>query len=144
MLLPDDQTALLALRAIRGHVAHDGLALIPLFIPTASGWPPGSTREVVTADGATLRVTSLSEQRSDELRTQTTILRYEKHADGASEVADRSWVLHWHTRSGFEALVAQAGLAVREVRHAVGAEVASSGKCADDATEFTFVVAIGR
>lgn len=32
-LLPDDDTALRALRGIRSHLAEDGTALVPLFIP---------------------------------------------------------------------------------------------------------------
>lgn len=136
-LLPDDDTASRALRAIRSHLDDDGLALIPLFIPSASDWHPGRTREVVTADGATVRVTALSEDRDDDARTQTTVLRYEKHTDGVSAVVDRPWTLHWHTRAGFEALVAAAGLVTREVRD-------PAGRAADDdAAEFTFVVGVG-
>jgi SAM-dependent methyltransferase len=127
-LLPDDETALRALRAVRSHLDDDGLALIPLFVPSASGDLPGRTREAVTADGTVLRVTALREERDEDARTQVTVLRYERVADGVSTVVDRPWTLHWHTRAGFGALVTAAGLTTREVR------------AGDDETEFSYVV----
>ena len=132
-LLPDDETVLLALRAIGSHLLDGGLALIPLFIPSPSSWQPGRTREVVAEDGTTLRVTALSEDRDEDARTQVTLLRYEKITDGTSVAVDRPWTLHWHTRAGFDALVTAAGLTTREIRYPEGAEP-------DGATELTFVI----
>ncbi|MFI6814572.1 methyltransferase domain-containing protein [Nonomuraea sp. NPDC050328] len=115
-LLPDDATALAALRAIRAHLAPDGQALIPLFIPSPTPVADmGRVRTATAPDGAELRVSVVSEERDEAARTQVTVWRYERHLDGESTVEDRPWTVHWHTRAGFEALAAEAGLAVAAV-----------------------------
>lgn len=112
-LLPDDSTALAALRGIRDHLAVGGTALVPLFVPSPTPAEQiGRVRTATADDGAELRVSMLSEERSDSTRTQTAVLRYERYRDGESTVVDRPWVLHWYTRSGFEGLAAAAGLTV--------------------------------
>jgi len=135
-LLPDDGTALLALQAIRSHLADDGLALIPLFVPPPSGDRLGRAREAVSADGTVLRVTAVGEERDEDARTQVTVLRYERETGDERVVVDRPWTLHWYTPAGFGALVTAAGLVAREVRDPAG------GTVTDDATDFTFVVGV--
>ncbi|MFM9444487.1 class I SAM-dependent methyltransferase [Streptomyces acidiscabies] len=113
-LLPDDATALAALRGIERHLTEDGTALIPLFTPAPSE-EIGEVRTVTAPDGAELRVSAVSERRDERARTQTTVLRYERHHGEDSVVEDRPWVLHWYPRDHFERLAAQAGLKVTAV-----------------------------
>nr|WP_119611941.1 class I SAM-dependent methyltransferase [Streptomyces acidiscabies] len=113
-LLPDDATALAALRGIKKHLAEDGTALIPLFTPAPSE-EIGKVRTVTAPDGTELRVSIVSERRDERARTQTTVLRYERHHGEDSVVEDRPWVLHWYPRDHFEHLAAEAGLKVTEV-----------------------------
>ncbi|MEU7900194.1 class I SAM-dependent methyltransferase [Nonomuraea sp. NPDC049152] len=121
-LLPDDSTALAALRGIRDHLAVGGTALVPLFVPSPTPAEQiGRVRIAAADDGAELRVSVRSEERSDSERTQTTVLRYERHRDGESTIVDRPWVLHWYTRSGFEGLAAAAGLIAVSVLETPGA-----------------------
>ncbi|KUO14386.1 class I SAM-dependent methyltransferase [Streptomyces dysideae] len=115
-LLPDDATALAALRGIRAHLAGDGIALVPLFTPAPT--PSEQIRRVSTAaasDGAELRVSVVAEQRDETARRQTTLLRYERHHGSDSSVVERPWILHWYTRDQFEKLATTAGLAVTAV-----------------------------
>jgi SAM-dependent methyltransferase len=115
-LLPDDATALAALRGIRAHLAEDGTALVPLFTPTPT--PAEQIRRVRTAtapDGAEIRVSVVAEQRDETARTQTTLLRYERHHGSDSTVVERPWTMHWHTRDLFGKLATTAGLAVTAV-----------------------------
>lgn len=120
-LLPDDRAASAALRGIRAHLAEGGTALVPLFVPTPTPAEDiGRLRTAVADDGAELRVSVVSEERDDDARTQTTLLRYERHGDGESTVVDRPWVIHWYTRSGFERLAAEAGLAAVSVQDVPG------------------------
>ncbi|MBB5801916.1 SAM-dependent methyltransferase [Saccharothrix ecbatanensis] len=115
-LLPDDATALAALRGIRAHLAEDGTALVPLFTPTPT--PAEQIRRVRTAtapDGAEIRVSVVAEQRDETARTQTTLLRYERHHGSDSTVVERPWTMHWYTRDQFGKLATTAGLAVTAV-----------------------------
>lgn len=97
-LLPDDTTAVAALRGIRAHLAEGGTALVPLFVPTPTPEEDlGRLRTATAEDGADLRVSVLSDEWNEAERTQTTLLRYERHHNGRSTVVDRPWVLHWHT-----------------------------------------------
>lgn len=115
-LLPDDETVLAALVRMHAHLADDGAALIPLFIP-----PPtptevlGRFRETQGPNGALLRFAPMREERDEAARTQTTVLRYERTIDGRTEVLERPWVLHWHTQEGFRSLAEAAGLMVESV-----------------------------
>ena len=64
-LLPDDEVALASLVRIREHLADDGAAFIPLFIPPPT--PPevlGRFRETASDDGATLRFAPIRETRA--------------------------------------------------------------------------------
>lgn len=115
-LLPDDVVALAALRRIAEHLTDDGAAFIPLFIPRPTPTAAfGVFREATTDDGTRLRFAALRESRDEAARTQTTLLRYERHREADPEVLERPWLLHWHTRDGFRALAADAGLAVVSV-----------------------------
>ncbi|MGW6496091.1 class I SAM-dependent methyltransferase [Nonomuraea angiospora] len=121
-LLPDDSIALAALHRIRDHLAVGGTALVPLFVPSPTPAERiGRVRTATADDGAELRVSVVSEERSDSARTQTTVLRYERYRDGESTIVDRPWVLHWYTRSGFESLAAAAGLIAVSVLETSGA-----------------------
>ncbi|MEQ1788502.1 MAG: class I SAM-dependent methyltransferase, partial [Acidimicrobiales bacterium] len=127
-LIVDDDTAWRALARIRAHLEPDGEALIPLFVPRPL--PPaaiGVPREHVTDDGRTMRVTVLAEERDEEARLQTLVLRYEMEIGGERLVEDRPWVLHWHTQEGFRQLVGDAGLLVDDLQ-------------AHDDWQFTFCV----
>jgi SAM-dependent methyltransferase len=115
-LLPDDATALAALRGIRAHLTGDGTALVPLFAPAPTPAEQiGRVRTATASDGAELRVSVVAEQRDETARTQTTLLRYERHHGSDSSVVERPWVLHWYARDGFEELATTAGLAVTAV-----------------------------
>lgn len=116
-LLPDDATALAALRGVRSHLAEGGTALVPLFVPSPTPAEQfGRVRTATADDGAELRVSVVSEERDESARTQTTLLRYERHHGGGSTVVDRPWTIHWHSREGFESLAATAGLTAVSVR----------------------------
>jgi SAM-dependent methyltransferase len=111
ILLPNDELALRALSGIRAHLEPGGLAFVPLWIPPAT--PPediGRVRSAVAPDGAELRVSVVAEERDEQTRTRTTILRYERLQAENATVVERPWVLHWHTPEGFERLIAKAGL----------------------------------
>ncbi|MFE7232438.1 class I SAM-dependent methyltransferase [Streptomyces sp. NPDC057596] len=132
-LLPDDATALAALRGIRAHLADDGAALVPLFTPVPTPAEQiGRVRTAAAPGGAELRVSVVAEQRDETTRRQTTLLRYERHHGSDSSVVERPWVLHWYSRDEFEELVTTAGLAVTAVTD-------PRGKPAhDDATDLHF------
>ncbi|MDX3638315.1 class I SAM-dependent methyltransferase [Streptomyces sp. MB09-02B] len=115
-LLPDDATALAALRRIRAHLTDDGTALVPLFIPGPTPIEQmGHVRTATSPDGAELRVSVVAEQRDEQARTQTALLRYERHHGSESSVVERPWVLHWYPRDVFGRLATAAGLAVTAV-----------------------------
>lgn len=120
-LLPDDETAVQALRAIRKHLTSDGAAMIPLWIPERSG-DLGVSR---AADG--LRFTPISEIYDESARTRTTTMVYEKGA----ERLEREWILHWHTVSQFRALCDEAGLRIASL---VDDDGAPAGEAATDFT----------
>ncbi|MFE5212388.1 class I SAM-dependent methyltransferase [Streptomyces sp. NPDC056600] len=115
-LLPDDATALAALRGIRAHLLDDGTALVPLFIPepTPAG-QIGLARTATAPDGAELSVSVVSEHRDETARTQTALLRYERRLGSDHAVSERPWVLHWYPRDVFTELVTTAGLTVAGV-----------------------------
>ena len=115
-LLADDDTALCALRAVREHLTDAGAALIPLWIPDPT--PPdalGVTRSAHDGAGVELSYTPLSETYDTVLRTRVTSARYERVTADGTEVADREWVIHWHTPDSFRALCDAAGLDVVEL-----------------------------
>lgn len=132
-LLPDDAPALASLHGIRAHLAEDGAALVPLFVPPPT--PPeevGRVRTAIAPDGAELRVSVVDEQRDERARTQTTLLRYERRRGADQVVVERPWVLHWYSRAGFQALAEAAGLTVAAVTDARGAPAP------DGATDLAF------
>ncbi|MEV4398702.1 class I SAM-dependent methyltransferase [Nonomuraea sp. NPDC049607] len=123
-LLPDDATALAALRGIRAHLTDAGSALVPLFTPEPTPSDRiGHVRSAVGPGGADLRVSVVSERRDEAARTQTTLLRYERHHGPDVSVTERPWVLHWYPREVFEELAATAGLTVTAVTDPDGAPV---------------------
>jgi hypothetical protein len=135
-LLPDDKTAVRALRAIREHLTSDGRALIPLWIlgPT----PPsdlGVQRKAVDNQGATLVYIPLSETYDQSLRTRTTTVRYERHTpNGTVESANRDWIIHWQTQPSAQAFCHQAGLTITRIEDDHG------NPATPDADEFTLIV----
>lgn len=132
-LLPDDDTAEAALRRIRSHLVDGGTALIPLHVPSPTpAGQIGQVRTATAADGAELRFSLVSEERDETMRTQTSLLRYERRRDDECTVAERPWLLHWYTRSEFEKLAAAAGLITVSVTDADGNDVD------DDATYLSF------
>lgn len=112
-LLADDETALLALRAIGEHLSEGGRALIPLWVPDPT--PVGElgiTRATDDGQGIELRYTPLAETYDREGRTRATTSRYERVTAVGTEVADREWIIHWHTPQSFSDLCEDAGLRV--------------------------------
>lgn len=132
-LIVDDDTAWRALARIRAHLEPDGSALVPLLIPgpTPAG-VIGAARTHATEDGRAMRFTILSEERDEEARLQTALLRYELMVGDEHLVEERPWVLHWHTQEGFRQLAGDAGLLVG------GVLAADGGPAAPDASQFTF------
>lgn len=127
-LLPDDATALAALRGIRAHLTDDGTALVPLFVPSPT--PAGQIGLVRTAtapDGAELSVSVVSEHRDETARTQTALLRYERRLGSDHAVSERPWVLHWYPRDVFAELVTAAGLTVAGVTDPQGRPAPAGG-----------------
>lgn len=124
-LLPDDQRALRALTRIRDHLTADGTALVPLWIP-----PPtpaealGVARRAVTEGGGRVSFTALSEEYDEAHRRRTTHVRYVLHTPDGPEVADRDWIIHWHTQESFRELATAAGLRVVSVTDPHGSPVA--------------------
>lgn len=120
-LLVDDDTAWHALARIRAQLEPQGSALIPLFVPRPpSASAIGGARTHVTADGQTMRVTVVSEARDEDVRLQTTVLRYELESHGHLVSEERPWVVHWHTQEGFRQLAGDAGFLVADVVAADG------------------------
>ena len=109
-LLADDNVALRALRGIRAHLTDDGTALVPLFVPGPTPASQVGVFREVESDGAVLRCAVIDEELDLAARTRRTTLRYERSVDGALEVAERVWLLHWYTPARFEALAVEAGL----------------------------------
>ena len=110
-LLVDDEAARHALLALREHLAFDGAALIPLWVPEPT--PVGElgvTRATDDGPDIELRYTPLSETYNKALRTRVTTSRYERVTAGGTELADREWIIHWHTPQTFSALCEDAGL----------------------------------
>ncbi|MDO0933693.1 class I SAM-dependent methyltransferase [Streptomyces sp. DG2A-72] len=127
-LLPDDATALAALRGIRAHLAEGGTALVPLFTPASTPTEQiGRVRTAATPDGAELRVSVVAEQRDETARTQTTLLRYERHHGSDSTIEERPWIMHWYTRDQFEKLATTVGLAVTAVTDSDGKPASADG-----------------
>lgn len=136
-LLPNDDTTLQALQRIREHLVPDGQALIPIFTPPRL--PPsgiGVTKEQTQGD-TLARVTTVEYQRTEEARTLTTILRYEKHTPGESQSTERPWVLHWHSQQEFRALATRAGLLT------VAVELADGSRAPEEATDVSFRLSCG-
>ena len=140
-LLPDDETALRALKGVRRHLADDGSALVPLFIPAPTNPEDiGKISEVTAHDGAILRCSVVSTDRDEENRLQHSVLRYEKHLNGTSVVEERTWLLHWYTPSGFRKLAEAAGLFVASVQDANGQSISLES----DETAFRFILQRAR
>jgi hypothetical protein len=115
-LLPDDKTALGALRAIERHLADEGTALIPLWIPAPTAPDDlGATREATGQDGVRLRYTAVSEVYDEAARIRTTFTRYERVTSLDSECVERAWTIHWFSREQFRDMCAEAGLWVTRV-----------------------------
>ncbi|MEV8372346.1 class I SAM-dependent methyltransferase [Kribbella sp. NPDC056861] len=115
-LLADDETALRALVAIREHLTADGSALIPLWVPDpTSADELGVARTTEDGPGVELRYTPLAESYDSGERTRVTTTRYERVTAEGVEVADREWVIHWHTPETFQRLCSEAGLQVTRI-----------------------------
>lgn len=138
-LLPDDDTARQALVAIAAHLADDGTALVPLFIPEPTD-PAffGRPRRHTTDAGVQMAFSALDETYDVERRTRITNVRYELTTEGVTTVDDRPWLLHWYTQDGFRAIAESAGLHVAAVRRTTG------GPAEPDDTEFAFILTRAR
>ena len=131
-LLPDDGTAVRALRAIGDHLTEDGVALIPLCVPERT--PPdelGVARTAAGQDGVLLRYTPVSEVYDEARRTRTTTTRYERITAAGAERVEREWLLHWYSPGRFRSMCAEAGLRVTRLVDDEGGPVSAT------ATDFT-------
>lgn len=134
-LLADDHTAVQALHRIAAHLEPGGSALVPLFVPEpVAPEEIGRPRRHQEAPDLVLQVTTVSSTRDERARLQRTVLRYERIRDGAAEVEEREWLLHWHTQESFASMAGAAGLEVAAVRDAGG------GPAAPSSTSFAFVL----
>jgi hypothetical protein len=111
-LLPDDETALRALHAIREHLSGDGMALIPLWIPEPTPTEDLGVRRETEDDGAVLRYTPRWESYDRDQRTRTTATRYEWADSTRVESVDQAWIIHWHTPDRFRRMCADVGLTI--------------------------------
>lgn len=113
-LLPDDETALAALRRLRAHLDEEGgVAFVPLFIPDPIPEEVlGQYRESTDAQGRTIRFAVIAVDRNDGGRTQTSTLRYERIDGDKVEAIERDWVIHWWSTKQFASLVATSGLRI--------------------------------
>jgi trans-aconitate methyltransferase len=135
-LLADDATALRALVAIREHLTDDGTALIPLWVPDpTSADELGVARTTEDGPGVELRYTPLSESYDSGERTRVTTTQYERVTAQGAEVADREWVIHWHTPESFQRLCSEAGLQVTRL-----VDDDTNETAADGSTSFTATV----
>ncbi len=110
-LLPDDATALAALKRIAAHLDADGMALVPLHIPDPM--PEASLniwKHDTDAGGRSIRFAVIAAARDEGRRIQTSTLRYERGDGDSVEALERDFTLHWWTQDEFRALVAEAGL----------------------------------
>jgi trans-aconitate methyltransferase len=115
-LLPDDHAMELALARIAAHLQVGGSALIPLFVPALPELESiGEVRESIGEDGVVMQVTTVSVERDDARRLQTTLLRYELVDDERVEAIERPWVLHWVEQDRFRSMAEAAGLTVVRV-----------------------------
>lgn len=111
-LLPDDEAIAKALMRIREHLQPGGHALVPTFVPDPlAPHEIGAVKQNRKGD-TVFRVTTVSSERNEKLRTQSTVLRYEKRDPDGSVTEDKPWVLHWLDDDQFRLLAADAGLAV--------------------------------
>jgi SAM-dependent methyltransferase len=138
-LLPDDRTARRALEAIRRHLADDGMALIPLWVPAPT---PVEELGVCRSDddglGVEVRYTPLSEKTDPVSRTRVTSTRYERITATDRQVAEREWIIHWQTPASFRRACHESGLDIVEL---IDDETGSA--VTDDSTEFTATVCRG-
>lgn len=112
-LLSDDEVARRALLAIRQHLAEDGRALIPLWVPDPTPSAElGVARRHDDGLGVEVRYTPLSETRDAVGRTRVTRSRYERVTSTGTEVAEREWIIHWQTPATIRQLCDEAGLEV--------------------------------
>ncbi len=134
-LLPDDATALQSLMRIGEHLTGDGAALIPLWVPgPTSESELGKPRSSQDEAGVELRYTPLSETYDKDQRTRITSARYERVTDGASEVADREWLIHWQTPTSMRHLFDAAGLDVVSMIDDDSGRAAAAGSTSFTAT----------
>lgn len=122
-LLPDDDSAQRALRSIARHLSPGGRALIPLWIPPATRSDDfGRTKRAVTEDSATVQYTVDSEEYDPHARTRRTRTTYRLTRGEIDEVAQREWIIHWHTPEGFRSLVLDAGFEIEDISTIEGGE----------------------
>ncbi len=138
-LLPDDERARRALRAIHQHLTDDGVALIPLWVPdpTPTG-ELGVSRSHDDGLGVEVRYTPVSETSDPVGRTRVTSSRYERVSSTGTEVAEREWVIHWQTPSSFRRLCRETGF---DVVNLVDDDTGTAA--IDNSTSFTATVRRG-
>lgn len=138
-LLPDDETARLALLAIHRHLTDDGLALIPLWIPDPTPTEElGICRSHDDGLGVEVRYTPVSETSDPVGRTRVTSTRYERVTATGTQGAEREWIIHWHTPSSFRRLCRETGLDIVDL-----VDDDTGAAATDSSTAFTATVSRG-
>ncbi len=126
-LLPSDSDAVTALGCIRKHLAADGRALVPLFVPSpVDPAALGACTDAVLDGGDRISCTTVSVTRDDAARTQVTRLRYVRDGSCRRTEVERDWLLHWFSPSQFARLAEHAGLAVHRCAEWDGRPAADS------------------
>lgn len=134
-LLPDDDSIEAALERIVAHLDPGGSVLVPLFIPgPVTVDKLGEPRETTDEQGHVMRVTTMSVERDEDARRQTTMLRYELDEGDGVQSVERPWVVHWVEQDRFATMAARAGLTVARVVGATG------GPATPDDSTFTFLL----
>ncbi len=138
-LLPDDETARLALLAIHRHLTDDGQALIPLWIPDPTPTEElGICRSHDDGLGVEVRYTPVSETSDPVGRTRVTSTRYERVTATGTQGAEREWIIHWHTPSSFRRLCRETGLDIVDL-----VDDDTGAAATDSSTAFTATVSRG-
>lgn len=111
-LLPDDATAVGALKAIAAHLRPEGAALVPLWSPAPTPSEEMGVTKVSDSGTTEAQYTILDETYDTARRTRTTHVLYELTTGNESLTAEREWIIHWFPDDVFRDLAATAGLRV--------------------------------
>lgn len=118
-LLPDDAEMTKALVSLRGALAEDGTAIVPLFVPESVAPERIGRATAQRTPAGTISWRVIAADRDEDSRTQTLTLRYERETEGALEWLERDWVTHWVGWDLFRELADGAGLRTVSAPHVI-------------------------